>query len=130
MVIPPDLPDQLQRENENEIHIPIHYNSVDEPSKITYLRLKELVDRWRKSIVDRRLKRDQKTQSYTEPVQVTALDVATPRETGSVLWSRLFPFLLVMMSLTGAFYPAIDLCAGRKGTRDDGNVADQSSKPI
>jgi sodium transport system permease protein len=114
MVIPPDLPEQLQRENENEIFIPIHYNSVDEPSKITYLRLKELVDRWRKSIVDRRLKRDQKTQSYTEPVQVKALDVATARETGSVLWSRLFPFLLVMMSLTGAFYPAIDLCAGEK----------------
>jgi sodium transport system permease protein len=114
MVIPPDLPEQLQRENENEIHIPIHYNSVDEPSKITYLRLKELVDRWRKSIVDRRLERDQKTQSYTEPIQVRALDVATERETGSVLWSRLFPFLLVMMSLTGAFYPAIDLCAGEK----------------
>jgi sodium transport system permease protein len=113
MVIPPDLPEQLQRENENEI-IPIHYNSVDEPSKITYLRLKELVDRWRKSIVDHRLKRDQKTQSYTEPIQVKALDVATARETGSVLWSRLFPFLLVMMSLTGAFYPAIDLCAGEK----------------
>jgi sodium transport system permease protein len=113
MVIPPDLPEQLKRENENEI-IPIHYNSVDEPSKITYLRLKELVDRWRKSIVDRRLERDQKTQSYTEPIQVKALDVATARETGSVLWSRLFPFLLVMMSLTGAFYPAIDLCAGEK----------------
>ena len=26
----------------------------------------------------------------------------------------MFPFLLVMMSLTGAFYPAIDLCAGEK----------------
>ena len=36
------------------------------------------------------------------------------REVGGSLWSRLFPFLLVMMSLTGAFYPAIDLCAGEK----------------
>ena len=30
------------------------------------------------------------------------------------VWAKLFPFLLVMMSLTGAFYPAIDLCAGEK----------------
>ncbi len=30
------------------------------------------------------------------------------------VWARLFPFLLVMMSLTGAFYPAVDLCAGEK----------------
>ena len=42
MLIPPDLPAQLQRDNEREIHIPIQYNSVDEPSQITYLRLREL----------------------------------------------------------------------------------------
>jgi sodium transport system permease protein len=112
MVIPRDLPEQLQREN--EIDIPIKYNSVSEPSQITYLRLKELLDRWRRSIVDRRLERDQKTKSYAEPIQVKAEDVATAREVGSKVWSRLFPFLLVMMSLTGAFYPAVDLCAGEK----------------
>ena len=112
MVIPRDLPAQLQRDT--EIDIPIQYNSVDEPSQITYLRLRELVFRWRKSIVEGRLKRDQKAQSYAEPIQVKAQDVATAREAGSVLWSRLFPFLLVMMSLTGAFYPAVDLCAGEK----------------
>ena len=53
-------------------------------------------------------------ESYTEPIQVKAEDVATAREVGGSVWSRLFPFLLVMMSLTGAFYPAIDLCAGEK----------------
>src|SRR5206468_5173560 len=41
-------------------------------------------------------------------------DVATQEEAGGSLWARLFPFLLVMMSLTGAFYPAVDLCAGEK----------------
>ena len=112
MVVPPDLPDQLQREK--EIDIPIKYNSVDEPSQITYLRLKEVLSRWRKSIVAGRLKRDQKTESYAEPIQVKAEDVATASEVGGSIWSRLFPFLLVMMSLTGAFYPAIDLCAGEK----------------
>jgi sodium transport system permease protein len=112
MIVPPDLPQQLLREK--EIDIPIKYNSVDEPSQITYLRLKEVLSRWRKSIVAGRLRRDQKTESYTEPIQVRAEDVATASEVGGSMWSRLFPFLLVMMSLTGAFYPAIDLCAGEK----------------
>jgi sodium transport system permease protein len=112
MIIPRDLPDQLEREK--EIDIAIQYNSVDEPSQITYLRLKELLDRWQRSIRDHRLERDQKTKSYAEPIQVKAEDVATARELGGSVWSRLFPFLLVMMSLTGAFYPAIDLCAGEK----------------
>ncbi len=40
--------------------------------------------------------------------------MATPSEVGSSVWSRLFPFLLVIMALTGAFYPAVDLCAGEK----------------
>ena len=112
MVIPPTCRRSFSART-NEIDIPIKYNSVDEPSQITYLRLKELLERW-KSIVDSRLKRDQKTESYTEPIQVKAEDVATAREVGGSVWSRLFPFLLVMMSLTGAFYPAIDLCAGEK----------------
>jgi len=112
MVIPQNLPRQL--ENQDEIEIPIKYNSVDEPSQITYFRLKEMLDRWRRSIVTGRLKRDQKTEGYAEPIQVKAEDVATESEVGGKIWSRLFPFLLVMMSLTGAFYPAIDLCAGEK----------------
>jgi sodium transport system permease protein len=112
MVVPQDLPQQLV--SEKEINIPIKYNSVDEPSQITYLRLKEVLSRWRRNIVAGRLKRDQKTESYTEPIQVKAEDVATASEVGDSVWSKLFPFLLVMMSLTGAFYPAIDLCAGEK----------------
>ena len=51
-------------------------------------------------------------------------------KSGSVLWSRLFPFLLVMMSLTGAFYPAVDSVRRREGARDDGNPADQSGEPV
>ncbi len=112
MIIPPDLEAQLRREK--EIDIPIKYKSIDETSQITYLRLKEVLLRWRQRIVAGRLKRDKKTESYSEPIQVKAVDVATARELGSIVWSRLFPFLLVMMSLTGAFYPAIDLCAGEK----------------
>ncbi len=112
IVIPADLMQQLQREN--DVQIPIHYSSVDQPSQITYLRLRELLDRWKNTILRRRLKRDQKSESYAEPIQVKAEDVATAREQGGSVWSRLFPFLLVMMSLTGAFYPAVDLCAGEK----------------
>jgi sodium transport system permease protein len=112
VLLPRTLPEQLKREG--DISVPVMYNSVDEPSQITYLRLREMLERWRGRIVAFRLNRDQKTKSYAEPIEVRADDVATAREVGGSVWSRLFPFLLVMMSLTGAFYPAIDLCAGEK----------------
>jgi sodium transport system permease protein len=112
MMIPRNLPEQLQ--HENEIDIPIKYNSVDETSQNTYGLLRDVLSSWRTSIVAGRLKRDQKAESYTEPIQVKAENVATATELGGSLWSRLFPFLLVMMSLTGALYPAVDICAGEK----------------
>jgi sodium transport system permease protein len=112
LVVPPNVVARLRAEA--DVEIPIRYNSVDEPSQITYLRLKEVLDRWKESIVAGRLRRDRKTDSYAEPIRVKADDVATASEVGGSVWSRIFPFLLVMMALTGAFYPAVDLCAGEK----------------
>ena len=94
--------------------LPIQYDSTDEPSQITYLRVREVVERWRDAIVQARLVRDGKPADYTEPVVSVGTDVAPEGEAGGSIWGRLFPFLLVIMALTGAFYPAIDLCAGEK----------------
>src|SRR5262249_12453649 len=76
--------------------------------------VKEVLDNWDKTIVRRRLEQIRQPETFTAPVQVKSVDVATVAESGGSVWARLFPFLLVMMSLTGAFYPAVDLCAGEK----------------
>jgi sodium transport system permease protein len=112
MIIPADLPEQFREKN--DVRIPIIYRSVDEPSQITYLRLREVLDRWKRGIVEARMKADRLPQGYAQPIEVRGIDVATEQEVGGSVWSRIFPFLLVMMSLTGAFYPAVDLCAGEK----------------
>ena len=127
MIIPRDLPEQLLREK--EIDIPIKYNSVDETSQMTYLRLKEVLSRWRKGIVAGRLKRDQKTESYTDPIQVRAEDVATASEVGGSTWSRLFPFLLGHDVAHGCILPGNRLVRGRKRTGHDGDAAHQPREP-
>lgn len=112
VVIPKDLVTELDREK--DVDISIVYNRVEETSQLTEMRIKEVVERWKKSIVAKRLERDKRTEGYTEPVRTKGVDVATPAEVGGSVWGKLFPFLLVMMALTGAFYPAVDLCAGEK----------------
>jgi sodium transport system permease protein len=115
VTIPRDLLSRLdQAEDPESIGTPILYDSTDEPSQITNLRVKEVLSRWKKKIVAARLERDRKPPSYTEPIEIRSVDIASESQVGVSVWSRLFPFLLVMMSLTGAFYPAIDLCAGEK----------------
>ncbi len=46
-----------------------------------------------------------------EPI---ALDAATQAERSSNVWALIFPALIVIMTVLGAFYPAIDLCAGER----------------
>ena len=41
-------------------------------------------------------------------------DVAERRQQQALMWSKILPFVLFIWALTGAFYPAVDLCAGEK----------------
>jgi sodium transport system permease protein len=110
--IPADLRQRLATIESEQL--PINYDSTDERSQITYLRLKEVLARWKEAVVAARREHDKLPPSYTDPFQIKAEDSASASEQGVSVWAKLFPFLLVMMSLTGAFYPAIDLCAGEK----------------
>ena len=38
----------------------------------------------------------------------------SPSSAQAAVWSKILPFVLLIWALTGAFYPAIDLCAGEK----------------
>ncbi len=112
VVIPEDLQSRLR--DLDSLSIPIYFNSADEQSQLTYMRVDRVLERWKSLIVQQRLTADSKPKGYTEPVKSEAVDVATRGEAGGSVWAKLFPFLLVMMALTGAFYPAVDLCAGEK----------------
>ena len=41
-------------------------------------------------------------------------DVAEHSQQQALMWSKILPFVLFIWALTGAFYPAVDLCAGEK----------------
>ena len=55
---------------------------------------------------------------FDEPIQLSvSRDVQqahAEQEGVFALLARLFPFILVLWSLAGALYPAIDICAGEK----------------
>ena len=57
MIIPPDLPRQFREKR--DVEIPILYRSVDELSQNTFFRLRELLDRWKRGIVEDRTRQGQ-----------------------------------------------------------------------
>jgi sodium transport system permease protein len=53
-------------------------------------------------------------ESFARPLVVADSSVATAEEAGGYALGRFLPVVLVLMTLLGAFYPAIDLSAGEK----------------
>jgi sodium transport system permease protein len=95
-------------------HPEIYVSLANDKSRIAYDRLERVLNRWRKEIVTQNLQSHHLPLAFTEPFAVASTDVSEEVFRRAALWSKLLPFVLVIWALTGAFYPAIDLCAGEK----------------
>jgi sodium transport system permease protein len=76
--------------------------------------LRSALREWRDSILAARLDTRALPRSFAEPIAVADSSIALPEEVGGYALGRFLPLLLVVITLLGAFYPAIDLAAGEK----------------
>jgi sodium transport system permease protein len=72
------------------------------------------LDAWADTLLAVRLRDAGLPEGYATPLAVADSSVATAEEAGGYALGRFLPLILVMMTLLGAFYPAIDLAAGEK----------------
>jgi len=73
-------------------------------------RMTGMINRVRKQLLDERLKRQRLPESFLDPFEVTTANLSSPP---SIL-GQVLPLVLVLMTITGAIYPAIDLTAGER----------------
>ena len=112
VIVPPDVKRQI--EAIGSAKLPILYDSTDEPSQITY------APSPRESSNSGETRSSRPPGPRPEAPRLHRADRGegggrrARGEVGGSIWGRIFPFLLVIMALTGAFYPAVDLCAGEK----------------
>jgi len=89
-------------------------DSANEKSKIAQVRIEEVLRRWREKMVADNLRQRHVPASATRPFELKPDDVADDSSKAAAVWSKVLPFIVMVWALTGAFYPAIDLCAGEK----------------
>ncbi len=103
---------------EDEIEVPspeIFFSTATERSQLTFARLSALVERWREQVARQNLVAGGVPEAAARPFEVAEADVADQTMfRGAAVWSKILPVMLLLWALTGAFYPAIDLCAGEK----------------
>jgi sodium transport system permease protein len=92
----------------------IVYNSTNEKSRIAQLRVDAVLRDWRTAVTRTNLRDSRVPLDATMPFTVKQQDVAREPQRNAAVWSKILPFILFIWALTGAFYPAIDLCAGEK----------------
>ena len=111
--------DQKAEGKEDTIKVPqpsIIYTTTNERSRITSFRLKGAIEfGWVPEVGRQNLKDAGLPANVTQPFQVEEKDLAEEEgKSGIAIWAKLLPLMLLLWALTGAFYPAIDLCAGEK----------------
>jgi len=89
-------------------------NTVRDQSSIAQARVSHVVDRWWDQWRMQALVRAGLPATLSSPLPLGLIDTSPPAVRQAVRWSKILPFVLLVWALTGAFYPAVDLCAGEK----------------
>jgi sodium transport system permease protein len=116
LIVPPDFLRQVA--HEGRATLLVLFRDDDDRSRLVNARVAGVLARWKKSLKDIRLVRHGLPVDFDEVFEVQDADrsqAENKRPRGIFdLMVRIFPFLLVLWSLAGALYPAVDLCAGEK----------------
>ncbi len=105
--------------------ITIVYNEVDARSRTAMEQLGRLTDLYRRECTRRSLEDLIRPEAgpqaaaefarvMLEPVEVRFVSTATERQRGGWALAQFIPIVLVLMTITGSVYPAIDLTAGER----------------
>lgn len=92
----------------------ILYTTANDKSQIAFARLADVLRRWTDKIGEDNLAQSGVPNLALRPFLVQSADVADADQREASMWSKILPVLLLIWALTGAFYPAVDLCAGEK----------------
>lgn len=94
----------------SQIHVELPADLEEVRSAHAWDRVRAMIARTQKRWERERLDREGLPHSFVEPFTIETLDLSSPP---SIL-GQILPLILVLMTITGAIYPAIDLTAGER----------------
>ncbi len=94
--------------------VKIYYDPSEVRSEVAMRSMQLILDRQSQRFVTERLKKSGLNNELLVPLRIAEVSVASPARLGGALLGQILPFLLVIMTVTGAIYPAIDLTAGER----------------
>jgi sodium transport system permease protein len=112
LVLWPDLAQALEAEGLGSVSV--YYDSIQPDSQLARERLLDALARFRAALVSAREREHELAPGFATAMNILSRNVASERRRGAEILGMLLPFILIVMSLLGGLYPAIDLTAGEK----------------
>lgn len=110
--IPADLDEAIERGE--SLPVGLYFNGSRDRSQMARDRLDRVLAQWKDGIVADRLFSLNADTSLLHPFVVQAENLATQEQRQGDFLGRILGYMLVFMTMMGAFYPAVDLTAGEK----------------
>lgn len=100
--------------SDGSIAVNILFDATDVRSQFAFSAVSKILERLRLSMLEQRLARHSLPRTFIEPVSPYATNLATAERTAGAVLGQIVPLILIVMTITGAIYPAIDLTAGER----------------
>jgi sodium transport system permease protein len=92
----------------------IYYDAAEIRSSIASDKLKDKLKEYQDSVVAERLRARNIEKSILQPIKINKENLAPKEKMGGFMLSMFLPYMIVILAMIGAMYPAIDLTAGEK----------------
>ncbi len=96
------------------LRVKLFYDERSGASELALGKVRKALDDYGAALVRQRLEARGLPPGLARPVERTSESVAKPLEAAGFTLGRFLPVLLVLVTMLGTFYPAIDLAAGEK----------------
>jgi sodium transport system permease protein len=94
--------------------VSIYFDSVRLDSTKALERLNDALSEYRARLIQEREQRRGLAPGFSQGIEVLSRNVAGERRRAADILGSVLPLILIVMSMLGGFYPAIDLTAGEK----------------
>ncbi len=114
-----DIPETIEKDyrGNNRVlpsSIIIHFDSTVQGSLVAKKRVTELIDAYRKNIIESRLNKLGLNNNFLEPFQEQWLDIAPQEKKIGFMLGSILPYLITILIFIGAMNSAVDITAGEK----------------
>ncbi|MBN2543081.1 CPBP family intramembrane metalloprotease [bacterium] len=112
LVIPEGFEDSIA--NEKQVSVKVYYDGAVEESEAAQNRLSGIIREYRVQLVEEWVSGKGLNAEFVRPIDTDWENIATPKKMGAYFFGGILAFFVIVMVITGAYYPSIDMFAGEK----------------